>query len=515
MSDGENNTVPGLQPHGQKQPALSGPLSDDGKLNKFIITIAEELIASIPQRVRGYMLPDLSASLPGLLAAFASRNGYMNSPLVNLRLMHLVYRYRLRISDLVTGAFRKEAEDTISPDGPSHGDAMLLDDNLSLWERKQDTSEGTSEGTSDNCPDDDFGSLPELREYRDAMLNSPAYSWLMSAILTVLRLEIIQDDTAAQSIRSPILAILGDMGQGDIEQRMRRHHVTFRVPRPTLGVAESVREWSQTIVTLGEENHAYATSCAEYAQLVWPKSGLQILELLVSTELDYVQATHTCTLFDNTEVTATTLQGQDTMDVAVAGCIDSIAEVGEQLAWIGTVWNSLSGSVTPGCLAAKKPLWNRLPTSPLPTASAARGSAGFVLELSCSSRQLSFEPSLDNASGKGKYWTTRFEQLTLLKGFPIPRRPERGTGIEISLPIIAEIADSQKLSFFSGKPLIKGLSTAIIPTRHCDEFIHWHMIYTEDGDHLHYNDPRVRRILHQCPEGLKANDIESARHILG
>ncbi|TGJ81092.1 hypothetical protein E0Z10_g7658 [Xylaria hypoxylon] len=104
---------------------------------------------------------------------------------------------------------------------------------------------------------------------------------------------------------------------------------------------------------------------------------------------------------------------------------------------------------------------------------------------------------------------------SIAEGLPIPRRPESGTGIEMPLPMMTALVNSQKVSAFYGKFLIKGYSTALIPTQRCDEFVYWHMISNENGDHLEFNDHRVKQIFRHYPTGLTLGDLEFARHILG
>ncbi|KAJ2998820.1 hypothetical protein NUW58_g208 [Xylaria curta] len=451
-----------------------------GGLDNFVSEIAVELAAGLPRSIPTHLLPDLSSTLPQLLTV-----------------------YRRQISDAVTGAFQKEDDNALPLDRQSPTDTMLLDEKISMWQRTADTDEG-------------FEYFPGVQEYRDEMLSSPAYNWLMSTISKVLCLDTFNGDTTAQSVRYSILSVLGDSDGNNIEQRSKRYYVTFRAPRLRTG---SKQELTHTIALVGCETQAYATTCGDYAQLVWPESGPQMLELLAAVGQNDHAGPHTCTLFDSTEVTITTPIEQDTMEVAVAGLIDSIAEVGEQLAWLSAALNSSCESSDQICLTFSEPLWIRL-SSP-PTASNTHGSvpndggvAGFVLAYLLPRRLLT-SGHLIGTSRQGRCWTSLFGELTLVKGFPIPRRPEPGTGVEIPLPMMAALAGSQKVSIFYGKLLIKGYSTALIPTRRCDEFVYWHTVSNENGDHLEFNDHRVKKILRSYPTGLTFGDLELSRHILG
>jgi hypothetical protein len=167
---------------------------------------------------------------------------------------------------------------------------MPLEDKMSLWqsnENKQDEKPVDVMGQAhDIDASDDFDYYPELQEYRDAVLNSSAYSWLISAVSTEIQLEMVQDDSKGFSIRQSILSDLGDTSLPDTSQRPKKYYVTFQA----LGIGtwlesqrqhlKSSKALSQKIILVGKESHAYTTTCEKYTRQVWPNSGLQILNIL-------------------------------------------------------------------------------------------------------------------------------------------------------------------------------------------------------------------------------------------
>ncbi|KAI0184312.1 hypothetical protein EV127DRAFT_239465 [Xylaria flabelliformis] len=495
------------------------PSFSHGRLDKFITEIAEEIAAGLPRSISTHLLPDLSVILPELLTAFAGRFGYMNTSKVDSHLMQLVYRYRFQISNSVTSAFEKEDDNNPAIDQSLYNGNMALSEKISFWKSKESLGDNNSNG--------DFDYLPELQEYRDAMLNSPAYSWLMSAVLKVLNLETIKGDATVQSIGQSIFAVLGD---NTMETTLRTFSATFQAPRLALDCMKNVQDLPQTIILVGNENHAFATTCDEYSRLMWPEFGTQFLELFASVRQNNTDNTQTSTLFDDTEVTITilgetsledTILGDDFLgnfiEVAVSGSLYSITEVGEQLAWLFT-------TLTPShcsdrlCITSSQPRWlgyrESRPATSAPVASS-HIRARFILDDTIYSPLPSTGYSLDDMNWRGRCWAGLFGQLTLVKGYPVPRRAEPETGIEIPLAMMAALANSQKVNVFLGKFLIKGYSTALVPTRRCDEFIYWHVVSNENGDHLEFNDHRIKRLFRQYPSGLTLGDLEFGRHIVG
>ncbi|KAI1738019.1 hypothetical protein F4680DRAFT_426828 [Xylaria scruposa] len=486
---------PSISDHGSYTPGSDVSSFRHGRLDKFITEVAEEVAAGLPRSISAHLLPDLSINLPQLLQAFAGRYGHMNASKVDSRLMRLVYKYRFQISNSITSAFEKEEDYNLAIDQSIHNDNMALGEKISFWESKESIEGSDSNGN--------FDYLPELQEYRDAMLNSPAYSWLISAVLKVLHLETTQSHTTVQNIRQrQILTTLVDDDENVMEQSSRTYFVTFRAPRLALDRMESVQALPQTIVLVGKENHSFATTCHEYSRLVWPESGPQILSLFASLGQNNTN-TYTCRLFDDSEVIIN-ISEKDFMVVAVSGSIYSITEVGDQLAWLVTALKPSCRCPGQLCITSSEPLWVRTSNS-----------LHFELDYLPHSHLPSSGYSLDDMTRQGRCWASLFGQLTLVNGYQIPRRAEPETGIEMPLPTMAALANSQKVNVFLGKFLIKGYSTALIPTRRCDEFIYWHVVSNENGDHLGLNDHRIKRLFRHYPSGLTLGDLEFGRHIVG
>lgn len=175
--------------------------------------------------------------------------------------------------------------------------------------------------------------------------------------------------------------------------------------------------------------------------------------------------------------------------VEAIGLAVSIAETGEQLAWLGAA----------------------LRTSPqqdglvhcTPTIHNSYGSAyriEFTLEA------VPQPPRNVN----GQCWHDIFRNPVIVKGYPIPRRVEWNTGLEIPLNIMARLARTQRVDRFKEKVYMKGFSTLLVPTKRNENILCWHLIYNRDGSRISYLDD----YLHQ-QQYIGRLDLESLRHILG
>lgn len=184
------------------------------------------------------------------------------------------------------------------------------------------------------------------------------------------------------------------------------------------------------------------------------------------------------------------------------GVAVSIAETGEQLAWLGAALRTSPRShglvyCTP---SIKHVLDNDIPS---------HGSGYQPLSIYEIEFTMEEVPQpLSNTNGQ--CWHGMFRNPVVVKGYPIPQRTEWHTGLEISLNIMAGLARTRRVERFNENVYIKGFSTMLVPTRRCADVLCWHLIYNKDGSRISYLDDRV--VQEQHVSGL---DLESLRHVLG
>ena len=187
----------------------------------------------------------------------------------------------------------------------------------------------------------------------------------------------------------------------------------------------------------------------------------------------------------------------------------SVAEIGEQLAWLGAALRSSPYELG---VASCTPFISNIhvdnaphPVSGTPNVPGILCKTDFTVQES----EERLEPS------NGQCWHDLFRNPVTVKGYPIPRRSEPNTGLEISLNMMAALAQARRATIFGGKPFIKGFCTMLIPTRHVGDLVIWHMFFNKDGSHISYVDPRTGNISGAHQESISFFDLETARHVLG
>jgi hypothetical protein len=139
-------------------------------------------------------------------------------------------------------------------------------------------------------------SLPELSVYRELIIASPAYKWLLDGIQKILHLSPPQDKPAG--IGQAILEYLPKSRWSDSPQR---YSLIFTAKWDLRSFLQE-QEYSEDLQTAleraititGSTTDVQATTAAQYMKQTWPSSGhyfLQIMQDFVRTESD---SRHTC-----------------------------------------------------------------------------------------------------------------------------------------------------------------------------------------------------------------------------
>lgn len=186
----------------------------------------------------------------------------------------------------------------------------------------------------------------------------------------------------------------------------------------------------------------------------------------------------------------------------VIGLADSIVEIGEQLAWLGS---ALRVSPYQTGVAVVNAFVSRMWISP-----ASEVTQGSSSNFFCN---INFNLDAVDSTGEipnGQCWHDLFRNPVIVKGYPIPRPPLSNMGLEISLDTMAHLAGTRHIHLFNNKIFIKAFSTMLVPTRHSDNIFVWHLLSKKNGDRISYLDSDGSHV-----EETKLNDLETSRHILG
>jgi hypothetical protein len=79
----------------------------------------------------------------------------------------------------------------------------------------------------------------------------------------------------------------------------------------------------------------------------------------------------------------------------------------------------------------------------------------------------------------GQCWQKLFGCPVIVAGYPIPRRPKYGVGLEIGLDTMASLLSTDRISVFGNKMYIKAFAMMLFPTQHVGNIIVWHLLWTD------------------------------------
>ncbi|KAI1044531.1 hypothetical protein LB505_011047 [Fusarium chuoi] len=187
----------------------------------------------------------------------------------------------------------------------------------------------------------------------------------------------------------------------------------------------------------------------------------------------------------------------------INGVAATIAEIGEQLAWLGVAFRE---RVEEDGIIGCTPDINIIPKDSPSSQSHSQPPHDVAFRI-----RFHVETLEGYQDTNGQCWQSLFKSPTLVKGYPIPRRNEWNVGLEASLDIMAGLAKTDEIHAFSDRLYIKGYSTMLVPTRRCSDIQYWHLIHRTDGGRLsHFPDDMTEE---RYVGSMK--DLEHFRHILG
>ncbi len=237
----------------------------------------------------------------------------------------------------------------------------------------------------------------------------------------------------------------------------------------------------------------------------WPSTGEQMLGC-VEQAIEQPHGHHHQTLTDGTRLETFIEDGR--LQIKTAGAISSLAEIGQQLAWLGAALQrpprsgEQSKCAAAACLADIRPTLTTSATSTDISASATCRISFRIMSMGEIGRE---EP--------GSCWYNLFDAPVVVDGYPVPRRPRGYLGLEMPLDMAASLAHAPRVVNFGGILCVKGFSTLLYPTKFEDGIVVWHLIRNEDGRRISYSDHRVHT--RSARLQLRYADLTHARRIVG
>ncbi|KAJ5652431.1 hypothetical protein N7507_009857 [Penicillium longicatenatum] len=351
--------------------------------------------------------------------------------------------------------------------------------------------------------------MPELRIYREYIVENQAYVWLLSDLRSHCLLTPSRPNLKAE-IRASITAGLYSQLSFRRRETFMPCKLTYTMDWDIISFLE-YQEYNEgnskalpSIITItGTRDAAQALTCSQYLHQTWPLSSREVLSLLQALLESDTTDKSTVTLPDNTRLTAWLPYPEKCkVGIEVIGPVCTIAEVGELLSWIGS---ALRSSPQPEQVTYCRPqVFQSFQEFP---SSNGHYAAEDYVEIS-----FIFDTQAISSEANGECWHDLFRNCVVVEGYPISRRPELGAtnGLEIPLPMMASLVQANHVNNFLGGLVIKGFSAMLVPTEKHSEIILWHLLHNKNGDRISYLDGTIVTV-----GDLAAGQLSQARHILG
>ncbi|KKP00556.1 hypothetical protein THAR02_07334 [Trichoderma harzianum] len=103
-----------------------------------------------------------------------------------------------------------------------------------------------------------------------------------------------------------------------------------------------------------------------------------------------------------------------------------------------------------------------------------------------------------------------------LRGYPILRRTQPNTGLEMSLANMAAIIGSQQVVQWGERMIVKGFNMLMIATLVAADIIVWHLLVSEQlEERISYIDPRLDTLYGEATKEISLRMLEERRHVIG
>ena len=366
----------------------------------------------------------------------------------------------------------------------------------------------------DAVDDDDAGDGYAITHYPEAwqfLTGSHAYYWLLARVRTEMLLT--KRDRASEAIKREIMRGLASRPKGYAKAVTKAKFYVYWSLRTFLKEKypdeQSVRLGSLiTMIASGDD--VQALTCAQYMGQVWPVTGPETLSavqgaldtgpgqaykgisnpILIVVIMTYRLV---AIMMDKTRIA---LEVNDSTIVAVVkGTEPAIAEIGQQLAWLGAALRS----------SPSEQMTYSTPRVTLSNVTEAIFAFDFQV------REFVHQEPLRN----GSCWRPLFRNPVIVEGYPILARANGEKGLEISLNMMAGLGEASRVTNFDGGLVIKGYSTMFCPTERIKNSVLWHYLFNHDGNRMSYLSPdtlcRGRVPIHEVDMAC----LEYSRNFLG
>ncbi|KAG7426624.1 Vegetative incompatibility protein HET-E-1 [Fusarium oxysporum f. sp. raphani] len=497
-----------------------GTLSDDPKFQYFQAFIGQ-LTEDVGAGADGTTLKDVGQSfLDQTLRDFAWRLHEESTNPFQLETSVIIHRKRRNIVDLLD--FQVPAFDEAESESGQ-----------SLWDSEAENEEEPSivpfrkaeEMIIDWIGEVETGKpndISQMLQYRKFIQGSKAYEWLLTKICQQSRLS-CEEPNLMDSVGSTI--------RNELKERIPRHkmsrrkasiwfEMTYSLTLDLIGIMKKsgisgscAKALPNILCLTGNWNEAQATTVSEYMNQTWPQSGMSMVPFPKTDTSDDPSGRAWTEGNGERSSSLCLLKGTVNPDcgrtaryeISARGGYYAVSEVGEQIAWLASVFQNHTGFVS------------IMPSITNFSASAVKNKSGSTIAVmgSCSFYFFT-RPETTYNPNQGFCWERLFGSRSIVRGYPILRRSIPKSGLEVPLLYAASIVGSSEVVQWDKRLVIKGFNMLMVATQVTSDVMVWHLLVSEKPEErISYLDPRLDHIDIRPSDEMSLRYIEGKRHIVG
>lgn len=193
--------------------------------------------------------------------------------------------------------------------------------------------------------------------------------------------------------------------------------------------------------------------------------------------------------------------------ISVTGGLYFVSEISEQIGWLASALQSSSDHHGPVACTPSVNNFQVIIHEEEFHALMVVGSCNLSLNL---------EIADASALNPGFCWGPLFCDPVLVRGYPILRRTQQNTGLEMSLANMTAIVGSQQVVRWGERMIIKGFNMLMIATLAAADMIVWHLLVSEQPEErISYIDSRLDTLDSEVPKDVSLRTLEERRHVIG
>ncbi|KAM7213263.1 hypothetical protein V8F06_011376, partial [Rhypophila decipiens] len=470
----------------------------------------------------------IAESLPVLLRIFARKLGHGAQTKMHQDVSYFIHKHRWRIRDAFEDMLPIEDGPGVHPlrsEGAPPGQYAIRrfldepeleytadeqEDAAAMDHAEEPETEDDTDDHDDHDDDEPELTKPQAQGYREFILKTPEYIWLLAC----LRNELIlthSHPNMMEEIRQRILRDLRDLPSIYKISRSRpppRYTAIFQLNWDPLSFVTE-QEYDEkpgqalekAITITGSANDAYVVATKECLSQIWPVSGSLVMQLVNDIVSDTKALRRAIDLPDGTNVEAR-VEGAKLVVIA-AGPAESIIETLQQFAWLGAALRSSSSDT--GVAVCSPVIRDIHPdTSAEPDQEV---SAHIFYEVDFG---IAPPAAYDETPSSGQCWQNMFRNPVRVIGYPILAKHNSGLGLEMPLDMMATLAGSDRVGRFDGKLYIKEFSTMLIAVKLTRDLLIWRYCYNRDAERISYFDHELHGV-----DDIDLTHLSTARHVVG